>query len=612
MVFGIAVQAIFPLVSLYIALLLRLDLDESRISYASFWSWVSVLMALRLVALIYFQVHTGLWRYVSVPDLIGVIKSTTVSSIIFTILLAVITDFEGIPRSVPLIEWGVHIFLAGGLRILTRVVREKYRTKNTDRRPNRRVIIVGAGSAAAAFCAQVKSTADFAIEPVAIVDDDPAKIGLSLIGVPVVGPVEQLPELVKKYDAELIVMAIPTASTEQRSRIVDLCRESHVEYRLLPGTDELLEGNVSVSKLRRIDVADLLGRPETHLDEETLRATFSGKTVMITGGAGTIGSELARRVIPFGPAKLILVDRAENPLVLLEYELRALLRAKNYNDTELYIKSADVNEYSSIRNIVEEHGLDVVLHAAAYKHVNLMEVAPADAVINNVGGVLNVARVASEFNASSFVLVSTDKAVAPTSVMGATKRMAELAIRELAVHETTHFSAVRFGNVLGSNASVVPIFQQQIESGGPVTVTDPNVERYFMTANEAAGLILTAAAVGDNREIYILDMGTPVNIDSLARTMIELSGMVPDKDIAIEYSGLKPGEKMTEILASGEEELDATVHEKLFLLRNSGPGSVTLDVLDEFIDSVRSMTHEEVRTGIQKLVPDYVKSDLGN
>ncbi|MBT6707447.1 MAG: polysaccharide biosynthesis protein [Chloroflexi bacterium] len=607
---GIVLHAIFPMISLYVALLLRLDLDASRISYESFWGWVPVLIALRVVALMYFQAHTGLWRYVSIPDLIGVIKSTTLSTIIFTILLAMVADFEGIPRSVPAIEWGVHIFLAGGLRILTRVVREKYHTSNTNHPSNRRVIIVGAGSAAAAFCAQVKSTVNFAIEPVAIVDDDPTKIGLSLIGVPVVGSVEQLPELVKKYEAELIVIAIPTATTEQRARIVDICRKSHVEYRILPGTDELLEGNVSISKLRRVDVSDLLGRHETHLDEETLRATFTGKTVMITGGAGTIGSELARRVLPFAPAKVVLVDRAENPLVLLEYELRALLRANEYNATDLIVKSADVTEHSSIRNIVEEHGLDIVLHAAAYKHVNLMEVASADAVINNVGGVLNVARVASEFNASSFVLVSTDKAVAPSSVMGATKRMAELAIRELGNHETTHFSAVRFGNVLGSNASVVPIFQQQIESGGPVTVTDPNVERYFMTANEAAGLILTAAAVGDNREIYILDMGIPVNIDSLARTMIELSGMVPDKDITIEYSGLKPGEKMTEILASGEEELDATAHEKLFLLRNSGPGSVTLEILDEFIDSVRGMTNEEVRTGIQKFVPDYVKSDL--
>ena len=605
---GIALHAIFPLVSLYVALLLRLDLDESLISYSSYWTWAVVLVVLRVIALVYFQAHTGLWRYVSVPDLIGVIKATTLSSIIFTLLLAVTTGFEGIPRSVPFIEWGAHIFLAGGIRILVRSVREKYRTSGAERAPRRKVIIAGAGGASAAFLAQVKSTIDFNIEPVAVVDDDPAKVGLSLIGVPVVGSIAELPMLVEKYSAELIVIAIPSATADQRSRIIDLCRKSHVEFRILPGTDELLKGNVSISKLRRVDVADYLGRPETHLDEETLRATFTGKTVMITGAAGTIGSELARRVIPFKPAKLVLIDRAENPLVLLEYELRAFLLDNNHEDIQLHVRIADVTDRVSIKNVVEKYGLDIVLHAAAHKHVNLMEVAPADAVLNNVGGVLTVARVASEYNASNFVLVSTDKAVSPTSVMGATKRMAELAIRELGAHETTHFSAVRFGNVLGSNASVVPIFQQQIESGGPVTVTDPSAERYFMTANEAAGLILTAAAVGDNREIYLLDMGSPVNIDSLARTMIELSGMVPDKDIKIEYSGLKPGEKMTEILASGEEELDSTSHEKLFLLRNSGPGSVTLDRLDEFISSVRSLSDDQVKSGIQMFVPDYVKS----
>jgi len=610
---SIVLHALLPLISLYVALLLRLDLDEGNILYPSYWAWVPVLIGLRVVALVYFKAHTGLWRYVSVPDLLGVAKATTVSSVIFiALLLAFNTDLEGIPRSVPLIEWGVHIFLAGGLRIAVRVGRERIRSTTKDQLPPRRVVIVGAGSAAAAFCAQVKSTPDFNIEPTVIVDDDPTKIGVSLIGVPVVGTIDDLPEVVKKYNAEMIVIAIPTASTEQRNIIINLCRESHVEFRVLPGTDELLEGNVSISKLRRIDVADLLGRPETHLDEESLRNTFTDKTVLITGAAGTIGSELARRVLPFAPAKIVLIDRAENPLVLLEYELRAVIRDNDYNGTKLIARITDVTEPISINNVFEEHRPDVILHAAAHKHVNLMEVAPADAVINNVSGVLNVARAASEFGAEKFVLVSTDKAVAPTSVMGATKRMAELAIRELGAHETTHYAAVRFGNVLGSNASVVPIFQQQIESGGPVTVTDANAERYFMTAVEAAGLILTAATVGTNREIFILDMGTPVNIDALARTMIELSGMVPDKDIMIEYSGLKPGEKMTEILSSSTEELDSTSHEKLFLLRNSGPGSVTLDNLDEFFSEVRSMTDEQIKLGIQERVPDYKIADLDN
>jgi FlaA1/EpsC-like NDP-sugar epimerase len=610
MLFGLAVQAVLPAVSLYIALLLRLDLDESRISYTAFVMWGSILVTLRVVALVYFKAHTGLWRYVSVPDLIGVVKATTAATIVFTALGLLFAESLEIPRSIYLIEWGAHIFLAGGLRTAVRIGRERIKDAG-DQAHKRRIVIIGAGDAGAAFCAQVKSTPEFRLDPVAILDDDPTKIGQSLIGVPVIGDIDNIPAVVERFDADLVVIAIPAATTEQRTRIINKCRESHVEFRILPSTEELLKGNVTISKLRRVDVADLLGRPETHLDEATLRATFTGNTVMITGGAGTIGSELARRVIAFEPATLVLIDRAENPLVLLEYELRAQLRESGQDKIDFIARIADVTDPVSIRNIMTTYKVDVVLHAAAHKHVYLMEDTPADAVINNVGGVLNVARASRECGASTFVLVSTDKAVSSTSVMGATKRMAELAIRELGAGEGTHYAAVRFGNVLGSNGSVIPIFQQQIESGGPVTVTHPDAERYFMTAHEAAGLILTAAAIGDNQEIYLLDMGTPVSIDSLARTMIELSGMVPDKDIDVEYTGLKTGEKLTEILSSSQEELGGTSNEKLLLVRNTGPSKAKLEDFDEFIRSVRNLTDAEVKQGIQRIVNDYTIGGTG-
>lgn len=605
MLLGLLVQAALPAISLYVAMLLRLDLDESRISYSAFVVWAPALIGLRLLALIYFNAHTGLWRYVSVPDLIAVAKSTTAATIVFGIIGLLIIDPLEIPRSVYFIEWGAHIFLAAGLRMAVRIGRERLKDAGEYQAPKRRVVIIGAGDAGAAFCAQIKSTPEFRLDPIAILDDDPSKIGQSLIGVPVLGSIETLTSVVQKHKADIVVIAIPAATTDQRSRIIDACRGAQVEFRILPGTNELLEGNISISKLRRVDVADLLGRPETHLDEPVLRGTFTGKTVMITGGAGTIGSELARRVIEFEPSTLILIDRAENPLVLLEYELRAEIKENGPEGINLIARIADVADPISIRSIMTEYGVDVVLHAAAHKHVYLMEDAPADAVYNNVGGVLNVARAAQECGASTFVLVSTDKAVSPTSVMGATKRMAELAIRELGAGETTRFAAVRFGNVLGSNGSVIPIFQHQIESGGPVTVTHPEAERYFMTAHEAAGLILTAAAIGDNQEIYLLDMGTPVSIDSLARTMIELSGMVPDKDITVEYTGLKTGEKLTEILTSEQEELVDTANEKLMLVRNTGVGNAKLDQLDEFVATVRNLTNSEVKQGIKRIVPDY-------
>jgi FlaA1/EpsC-like NDP-sugar epimerase len=610
LLFGLLIQTILPVLSIYIALLLRLDLDQSRISTSSLMMWVPILVALRLISLVYFQAHTGLWRYVSMPDLIAVVKASTVSTIIFGIIgFFLIEQFE-IPRSVYFIEWGVYIFITGGLRVAVRLTRERIKDAGSEQIPKRKVVVIGAGDAGAAFCAQLISTPEFRIVPVAVLDDDPVKIGQSLIGVPVTGNIDNLKSVVEKYGADLVVMAIPAATTEQRARIIKRCRESQVEFRILPGTDELLEGNVSISKLRRVDVADLLGRPETHLDEAVLRQTFADKTVLITGGAGTIGSELARRVIAFGPSKLILVDRAENPLVMLEYELRAQFKRDGAKGVELVARIADVTDSVAIRNVMNRHGVDIVLHAAAHKHVYLMEDAPADAVINNVGGVLNVARAARECGASTFVLVSTDKAVSPTSVMGATKRMAELAIRELGADKSTQFAAVRFGNVLGSNGSVIPIFQQQIESGGPVTVTHPDAERYFMTAHEAAGLILTAASIGGNQEIYLLDMGTPVNIDSLARTMIELSGMVPDRDISVEYTGLKTGEKLTEILSSSEEELSATSSEKINLVRNTEPGISDLGQIDEFIRSVRNLTNDEIKKGIRRIVSDYTISGI--
>ena len=606
---GLGMQALIPFVSLYLALLLRLDLDPGRIDISAFWIWGLVLILLRLVALITFRVHTGLWRYVSVPDLLGITKASTASTILFILLLWLVSNFEGIPKSVPFIEWGVHIFLAGGLRVAVRVTRKQLKSEGQSAQYKTRVLVVGAGDAGAAFCSQVLSTPDFLINPVAIIDDDVAKAGQSLNGIPIIGTSENIPAIVESMNIDMVVISVPSATPEQLANIVEYARKAHVEFRILPATDELLKGNVSISKLRRVNVSDLLGRAETQLDDEALRATFTDKTVLITGAAGTIGSELARRVIPFNPKKLILVDHAENPLVLLDYELRALIAKQHDSNLELVVRIADVSNRESIRRITVNHTINIVLHAAAHKHVYLMEDAPADAVVNNIGGVLNVARAAQDCGATKFVLASTDKAAAPTSVMGATKRLCELSITELGRSNTTQFSAVRFGNVLGSNGSVIPIFQQQIEAGGPVTVTHQNAERYFMTAYEAAGLILLAATIGDNKEVYLLDMGKPVRIDSLARTMIELSGMVPDQDIAVNYIGLKPGEKLIEVLSSKEEDLEQTLYPKILRVNNSNPTILDLKEVDEFINSANTMESVKVKQRIRNFVTDFTIAD---
>ncbi len=610
LLFGLALQALIPFVSLYVALFLRLDLDPDRIDISAFWLWAPVLAGIRLLSLIQFGAHTGLWRYVSVPDLLGITKAASVSTIIFILILWLVSDFEGIPKSVPLIEWGVHIFLAGGLRVAVRVSRERLKASDQSSQYKTRVLIVGAGDAGAAFCSQVLSTPDFLIDPIALVDDDLAKTGQSVNGVPVVGTSESIPTIVKSMKIDMVVISVPSATPEQRSRIVEYTREAHVEFRILPGTDELLKGNVSVSKLRRVNVSDLLGRPETQLHDEALRNTFTGKTVLITGAAGTIGSELARRVMPFYPSKLILIDRAENQLVLLDYELRSGINETSSHNIEVITRIADVTSVNSIKNITSAHKIDIVLHAAAHKHVSLMEDTPGEAVVNNVGGVLNMARVAQDCGANAFVLVSTDKAVTPTSVMGATKRLCEMSITELGRDRITQFSAVRFGNVLGSNGSVVPIFQQQIEAGGPVTVTHPDAERYFMTAREAAGLILLAATIGHNQETYLLDMGEPVNINSLAHTMIELSGMIPNQDIKIVHTGLKPAEKLTESLSSEQEILGKTLYPKIMRVMNSHTGEFDLEKVDEFIKSAPNMEPSEVKQNIKKFVPDFTSKDI--
>ena len=610
LLFGLLLQAILSAISLYVAMLLRLDLDPDRIDMTTFYLWGSTLTGLRLFSLIQFGAHTGLWRYVSVPDLLGIAKATTVSTIAFTLLLWLISDFAGIPKSIPVIEWGVYIFLAGGLRIAVRVSRERLKASGQSDQYKTRVLIVGAGDAGAAFCSQVLSTPDFLIDPIALVDDDITKAGQSVNGVPVIGTSQNIPTIVKSMKIDMVVISVPSATPEQRSQIVEYTRQAHVEFRILPGTDELLKGNVSISKLRRVNVSDLLGRPETELPDEALRNTFTGKTVLVTGAAGTIGSELSRRVIPFNPSKLILIDRAENQLVLLDYELRSKITETSNQHVELITRIVDVTSEDSIKSITASHDIDIVLHAAAHKHVYLMEGAPSEAVVNNVGGVLNMAKAAQDCGASTFILVSTDKAVAPTSVMGATKRLCELIITELGRDSSTQFSAVRFGNVLGSNGSVVPIFQQQIEAGGPVTVTHPKAERYFLTAREASGLILITATIGTNKEIYLLDMGNPVNINSLAHTMIELSGMVPKQDIAINYTGLKPGEKLTESLSSNQEILGETLYPKIMRVKNSNTEDLDLEKIDEFIQSALTMESSKVKQCIQKFVPDFNITDV--
>ena len=594
-------HAVLVTVSFWAAFAIRLDFDIDKIPTELFWESLPVLLAVRLASLAGFRLFRGMWRYVAIPDLVQIFKATLISSIAFLFLQWWLFGFVGFPRSVLLIDFAGNLFLLSGARLAVRIFRERSMSGLTTGANRGRLLIIGAGDAGASLCSQAFSTNAFQYTPVAFADDDRSKTGQTIIGVPVAGQISDIPTLVRTYGVDIAVIAIPSASSSRKRAIVELCREAGIDCKILPATSDLVDGTVSISQIREVEIVDLLGRPQAELDVNLIRDSIKGKKVMVTGAAGSVGSELARQIAALDPSLLVLVDRAENPLFFLETEVRPSLGS----ETDLVVRIVDVNDSPALLRLMKECHPDTVFHAAAHKHVSLMENAPSQAIANNVGGTLSVARCAIEVGVDNFLLISTDKAVNPTSVMGATKRVAELVIRELNQTSSTRFIAVRFGNVLGSNASVVPIFKRQIEQGGPVTVTDPDVERYFMSGTEAVSLILQAAAVGKGGEVYILEMGDPVKIVTLAETLITLSGLTPGDDIEIVYTGLKPGEKMTEVLNFSGEDIAETGLEKLWVLMDGHDDTGMVAAVEDLLSSLPELGEAAVRSRISKLLPDY-------
>ena len=597
----VLLHTVLIVVSFWAAFAIRLDFDIDRIPSDIFWQSLPVLLAVRLASLAGFRLFRGMWRYVAIPDLVQILKATILSTVVFVFLQWWLFGFVGFPRSVILIDFAGNIFLLSGIRLAVRMARERSMGGVHNGTDRSRLLIIGAGDAGAALCSQAFSTSSFQYVPVAFVDDDNTKVGQTIIGVPVAGQISEIPALVRTYGIDIAVIAIPSASSSRKRAIVKMCLEAGVECKILPATSDLVDGTVSISQIREVKIVDLLGRPQAELDVNLIRDSIKGKKVIVTGAAGSVGSELARQIAALEPSLLVLVDRAENQLVYFEREIRPTVG----DGTELIIRLVDVGDTPAMLRLMKECYPDTVFHAAAHKHVNLMEDTPSQAIANNVGGTLSVARCAMEVGAENFLLVSTDKAVNPTSVMGATKRIAELVIREFNRAGTTRFVAVRFGNVLGSNASVVPLFRRQIEQGGPVTVTDPNVERYFMSGTEAVGLILQAAALGTGGEVYILEMGDPVKIVTLAETLITLSGLTPGEDIEIVYTGLKPGEKMSEVLSfSGEDVLDTGL-EKLWVLNHSQSENGVVEAVERLLADLPELGEIAARNRIADILPEY-------
>ncbi len=548
----------------------------------------------------FFGCYRGIWKFASLPDLWRILRAVTIGALVVPVALFLYSRFEGIPRSV-VVLYPIFLFVGvAGARAAYRM----YRTHriSLDKVERQRALIVGAGRAGSLLVRDLLEHGPFTA--VGIIDDKASIQDNDLYGVRVVGTIAELPKLIKSFDAHVVLIAMPSAPRAKMDEIVRICAERKVICRTLPSLNELADGRVEVSRLRPVTVEDLLGRAPVKLDERAVGAYLTGKCVAVTGGGGSIGSELCRQILAHSPSMLIVIDSSEFNLYSIESELR-----KKYPDRKILPLLADVRVPEAIENIFSQHNPRVVFHAAAYKHVPMVEENIVEGIRNNVFGTKVVADAAIKYGVSTFVLVSTDKTVNPTNVMGASKRIAEIYCQTLNNQVETHFVTTRFGNVLASAGSVVPLFERQIKEGGPVTVTHPEIERFFMTIPEASSLILQAGAMGKGGEIFVLDMGEPVKILELAENMIRLSGLEPGQDIRIEYIGLRPGEKMHEELFYAREELVGTGHPKLMLANCiSREWNVLQAEMQDLQKAVERFDDKAVLRSIQRIVPEFARN----
>lgn len=579
----------------YVSFLIRFEGEIPTEYFVSFQSSLPVVIILRFAMLLYFRLYSGYYRYASISDLTQILKAVTAGSI----LIAIPTYFFGygnIPRGVFIIEWLLLVVLLGGSRFLLRAGRE---LMPQMWRHGRRTFIIGAGSAGEMVLRELRKT-PIGLKPVGIIDDDQEKRGMRIHGITVVGPSSELERLALKYKVTDAIIAIPSATGPQMRALIDTCRRAHVSFKSLPPLREIIGGQVALSQVRNISVDDLLGRNPVRLDSQRLANFIQGKRILVTGGAGSIGSEICRQVMRFHPGRLVVIDRAENRLYEMMLEMRG-----DPESAAIDPQIADINDVDKMDRIFEQIKPEIVFHAAAYKQVPLMELFPEEATQNNIFGTRTLVQLADKHGVAAVVMISTDKAVRPSSVMGASKRIAEILVQCFAKRSRTSFITVRFGNVLGSDGSVVPIFKRQIEQGGPVTVTHPEMTRYFMTIKEASLLVMQAATIGKSGDILVLNMGEPVRIVDLARAMITLSGRIPEEEIDIEYTGLRPGEKLTEELFD-EEGLVSSEHENILVARATDYEWETIKGdLSRLERAARDQDREQIIQLFREIVPSY-------
>ena len=592
-------DTILVCLALSLAFLLRHDFAIPYQKYELFWECLLVVMIVKPLVFVAIGFYNSLWRYASVQDGVEILKGVTLSSFLSVATVFFVREFTPIPRSVFILDWILLFALLAASRLLWRIWRETYVVDRSC--TGARTLIVGAGEAGSLLLKEIRRQPHAAYKVCGFVDDDPEKKGMKLHGVPVLGGTKQLQALIAGNEIEDVIIAMPSADGKTLKKIIDCCKNCNVTFKTLPSIGELIDGTLTISQIKSVEIEDLLGRDPVVLDRALIGSYLSGKRVLVSGAGGSIGSELCRQVAKFTPEKLILLDQAETPLYEIEKELTA-----RFPDVRILALIADVRDRDKIMLAFEEFAPEIVFHAAAYKHVPMMEYNPTQAVLNNVFGSRNIADAAHQFKTSNLVMISTDKAVNPTNVMGATKRAAEIYIQALSRVSATRFTTVRFGNVLGSNGSVIPLFKEQIANGGPVTVTDKRIIRYFMTIPEATQLVLQAGSMGSGSEILVLDMGEPVRIIDLAEELIRLSGLVPYEDIDIVVTGLRPGEKLFEELLIDGEGVLPTAHSKIRVL---APVHVDLqpvrDELDRLYEASRSNCVDELMASLKRLVPEF-------
>jgi len=638
-----------------LAFLIRFETGISEYYVHTFFHYLPLIVVLRLLFFLQGGLYKGLWRYASISDLIKIIKSATIGSCIFVLFVRYLIGDVSYPLSIYVLDWLLFIVITGGTRLFIRVFREFTAAEPSGKR----ILVIGAGDAGEMIVREMKNNKEHLYEPIGFIDDDIDKKGLTIHDVPILGTIDMLPKIIAKHRPDEILISEADGTKRTIREIYELCKSFHLTIKKMPGINDLLEGNIStahklgqrlieanlvteaqisealelqkkeggrlgsklvklgfipeeklvaflhkqygISHMKPISLEDLLQREQVKTDITSVRDFIRGKSVLVTGAGGSIGSELCRQIIKYKPAHLLLCDRYENST----YEIDLQLRAED-RETSISTIIGDIQDAVFLEQVFSKHEPQIVFHAAAYKHVPLMEHNPIEAVKNNIFGTKNLIDVTARHRAEKFILISTDKAVNPTSIMGATKRVAEFLTINMNSSYRTKFAAVRFGNVLGTNGSVIPIFKEQLKKGGPLTVTHPEIKRFFMLIPEAVQLVLIAAASGNGGELFVLDMGEQIKILDLAENFIRLSGFIPHKEIKITYTGLRPGEKMYEELFDVTEAKIPTFHNKLMMAIPETPSAHAMSCcLSDFERITREYRVDQVVPAIQKIVPNF-------